>query len=133
MRVAIVTIDAPAPPSPATAAHSPTAQDGLPPARPVDRIALAVLLLGTAILYLWNITINGSANTFYAGAAWAGSRNWEALFFGSIDPSNFITVDKPPVSQWVMGLSGRIFGYSSASLLIPEALMGIATVALVYA
>ncbi|GAC1408761.1 MAG: hypothetical protein NVS4B6_25170 [Mycobacterium sp.] len=28
--------------------------------------------------------------------------------FGSLDPHNFITVDKPPVSQWVMGLSGQI-------------------------
>lgn len=128
-----VTIDAPVHTSPAAADAPAPADGGLPPARPVDRIALAVLLVGTAVLYLWNITINGSANTFYAGAAWAGSKSWEALFFGSIDPSNFITVDKPPVSQWVMGLSGRIFGYSSASLLIPEALMGVATVALVHA
>ncbi|GAA2052724.1 ArnT family glycosyltransferase [Williamsia deligens] len=96
-------------------------------------MALAVLLVGTAVFYLWDITVNGSANTFYAGSAWAGSRSWKALFFGSLDPSNFITVDKPPVSQWVMGLSTHIFGYSSASLLIPEALMGVATVALVYA
>ena len=61
------------------------------------------------------------------------SKNWEALLFGSLDPQNFITVDKPPVSQWVMGLSGQIFGFSSASMLIPEALMAVATVALLYA
>ncbi|MGJ0119482.1 ArnT family glycosyltransferase [Williamsia sp. MIQD14] len=110
-----------------------TAPPALPPARPRDRLAVGVLLLATAVFYLWNITVNGSANVFYAGAAWAGSRNWEALLFGSVDPSNFITVDKPPVSQWVMGLSGQIFGYSSASMLIPEALMGVASVALMYA
>ena len=57
------------------------------------------------------------------GAAQAGSKNWEALLFGSLDPANFITVDKPPVSQWVMGLSGQLFGFSSASMLVPEALM----------
>lgn len=83
--------------------------------------------------YLWNITINGMGNQFYAGAAQAGSKNWEALLFGSLDSQNFITVDKPPVSQWVMGLSGQIFGFSSASMLIPEALMAVATVALLYA
>ncbi|MBV8930134.1 MAG: glycosyltransferase family 39 protein [Mycobacteriaceae bacterium] len=83
-------------------------------------------------MYLWNITINGMGNQFYAGAAQAGSKNWEALLFGSLDPHNFITVDKPPVSQWVMGLSGQIFGFSSASMLIPEALMAVAAVALVY-
>ena len=96
------------------------------------RIALAVLLAATAITYLWNITVNGMGNQFYAGAAQAGSKNWEALLFGSVDPDNFITVDKPPVSQWVMGLSGQIFGFSSASMLVPEALMAVASVALLY-
>ena len=110
-----------------------TVDNRLPRATTRDRVAFAALLVGTAVLYLWNITINGSANPFYAGAAWAGSRNWEAVLFGSVDPSNFITVDKPPVSQWIMGVSGQIFGYSSASMLIPEAIMGVASVALLYA
>ncbi|WP_264066620.1 ArnT family glycosyltransferase [Mycolicibacterium komossense] len=103
------------------------------PASRWDRIGLAVLLIATATLYLWNITVNGMGNQFYAGAAWAGSKNWEALLFGSLDPANFITVDKPPVSQWVMGLSGQLFGFSSASMLIPQALMAVASVALLYA
>jgi 4-amino-4-deoxy-L-arabinose transferase-like glycosyltransferase len=97
-----------------------------------ERIGLAVLLIGTAVLYLWNITINGMGNQFYAGAAQAGSKDREALLFGSLDPHNFITVDKPPVSQWVMGLSGQLFGFSSASMLIPQALMAVAAVALLY-
>jgi 4-amino-4-deoxy-L-arabinose transferase-like glycosyltransferase len=98
-----------------------------------ERIGLGVLLVATAVFYLWNITVNGMGNQFYAGAAQAGSKNWEALLFGSLDTQNFIMVDKPPVSQWVMGLSGQLFGFSSASMLIPEALMGVATVALLYA
>src|SRR6201999_1606657 len=98
-----------------------------------DRVGLAVLLVATAVMYLWNITINGMGNQFYAAAAQAGSKNWEALLFGSLDTDNFITVDKPPVSQWVMGLSGQIFGFSSASMLIPQALMAVAAVALLYA
>jgi 4-amino-4-deoxy-L-arabinose transferase-like glycosyltransferase len=97
-----------------------------------DRAGFAVLLIATAVMYLWNIAINGMGNQFYAGAAQAGSKNWEALLFGSLDSHNFITVDKPPVSQWVMGLSGQIFGFSSASMLIPEALMAVAAVALLY-
>ena len=97
-----------------------------------ERIALAALLIATAVMYLWNITINGMGNQFYAGAAQAGSKNWEALLFGSLDSHNFITVDKPPLSQWVMGLSGQIFGFSSASMLVPQALMGVAAVALLY-
>jgi 4-amino-4-deoxy-L-arabinose transferase-like glycosyltransferase len=108
-----------------------------PPASPArtgrERIALGVLLAGTAVLYLWNLGASGYANSFYAAAVRAGTRNWEALLFGSLDTGNTITVDKPPASLWVMALSGRIFGFDSWSMLVPEALMGVATVALVYA
>lgn len=97
-----------------------------------ERLALPALLAATALAYLWNITVNGMGNQFYAASAWAGSLNWEALLFGSLDPANFITVDKPPVSQWVMGLSGQLFGFSSASMLIPEALMAVGSVALLH-
>src|SRR5437867_2559695 len=97
-----------------------------------DRVGLIVLLVTTAVMYLWHITINGMGNQFYAAAAQAGSKDWEALLFGSLDTHNFITVDKPPVSQWVMGLSGQIFGFSSASMMIPQALMAVAAVALLY-
>lgn len=98
----------------------------------LQRWGLPVLLVVTAVAYLWNITVNGMGNQFYAAAVQAGSRDWEALLFGSLDRNNFITVDKPPVSQWVMALSGQFFGFSSASMLIPEALMAVAAVALLY-
>lgn len=98
-----------------------------------ERLALPTLLIATTVAYLWHITRNGMANQFYAASAQAGSMNWKALLFGSLDPANFITVDKPPLSQWVMGLSGRLFGFSSAGMLIPEALMGVGTVWLLYA
>ena len=65
--------------------------------------ALTALLVSTAVLYLWNLSASGYANTFYAAAAQAGSQDWKAWFFGSLDTSNFITVDKPPASLWVMG------------------------------
>nr|WP_296776926.1 glycosyltransferase family 39 protein [Rhodococcus sp. (in: high G+C Gram-positive bacteria)] len=91
------------------------------------------LLAVTAVLYLWDLTASGYANTFYAAAVQAGSKDWTAWFFGSLDSENFITVDKPPASLWVMGLSARIFGFSSFSLLLPQALMGVGAVATVYA
>ena len=97
------------------------------------RPALWCLLAITAVLYLWALSDSGYANTFYAAAVEAGSKSWKALFFGSLDSSNFITVDKPPASLWVMGLSARIFGFSSWSVLVPQALMGVAAVALVFA
>jgi 4-amino-4-deoxy-L-arabinose transferase-like glycosyltransferase len=97
------------------------------------RPALLGLLAATALLYLWALSASGWANDFYSAAAQAASRSWKAFFFGSSDASNFITVDKPPAALWVMGLSARLFGVGSWSLLAPQALMGVATVALLYA
>ena len=96
------------------------------------RLELAALLLGTAALYLWTLGASGWANAFYSAAAQAGSQDWTAWFFGSSDAANAITVDKPPASLWVMGLSVRLFGLSSWSILVPQALMGAGTVWLVY-
>jgi len=95
--------------------------------------ALAVLLVGTAALYLWDLSASGWANSYYAAAVQAGTTSWQALLFGSSDAGNAITVDKPPASLWVMSLSGRLFGFSSWSMLAPQALMGVGTVALLYA
>jgi 4-amino-4-deoxy-L-arabinose transferase-like glycosyltransferase len=95
--------------------------------------ATAGVMALAGVLYLVNLTVSGYANVFYSGAAWAASQSWAAWFMGSIDPANFITVDKPPLATMVMGLSVRLFGLSPASILLPEALMGVATVALVMA
>lgn len=97
-----------------------------------EMAAFGGLLLFTAIFYLWNLTINGMANSYYAAAAQAASTNWTAWLFGSLDAANFVSVDKPPISMMIMGLFGRIFGFSSWSMLLPHALAGIATMALVY-
>src|SRR5689334_20551234 len=55
-----------------------------------DRTLLALLLGGTAILYLWGLDQSGWANQFYAAAGQAGSQSWKAFLFGSLDASNFI-------------------------------------------
>ncbi|WP_331279343.1 ArnT family glycosyltransferase [Rothia kristinae] len=92
-----------------------------------------LLLAVTAAAYLWNLGANGWGNGFYAAAAQAGADNWEAFLFGSSDIGNSITVDKPPASLWPMALSVKLFGLSTWSLMVPEVLMGVASVALVYA
>ncbi len=94
---------------------------------------LAALLAATSVLYLWNLSACGYGNAFYAAAAQAGAQSWSAWFFGSLDAQNFITVDKPPGALWVTGLSVRLFGLSSWSVLVPQALMGVAAVAVLYA
>ncbi len=96
------------------------------------RPALLALLAATAVLYLWDLGSSGWANSFYSAAVQAGTKSWKAMFFGSSDSSNFITVDKPPAFLWPMEISARIFGLNSWSMLAPQALEGVATVGLVY-
>jgi 4-amino-4-deoxy-L-arabinose transferase-like glycosyltransferase len=97
-------------------------------ARPV----LLGLLAATAVLYMWGLGASGWANSFYSAAVQAGSESWKAFFFGSSDAANSITVDKPPASLWFMALSVRVFGLSSWSILLPQALMGVASVGVLY-
>ncbi|TPG28174.1 glycosyltransferase family 39 protein [Mycolicibacterium hodleri] len=84
-------------------------------------------------MYLWDLAASDYGNAFYAAAAQAGSQSWSAWFFGSLDARNFITVDKPPASLWVTGLSVRLFGMNSWSVLVPQAVMGVTAVAVLFA
>ena len=88
--------------------------------------------MATAVLYVWGLGASGWANTYYSAAVQAGTKSWKAFFFGSFDASNFVTVDKAPASLWVMELSARLFGVNSWSILVPQALEGVATVGVLY-
>jgi 4-amino-4-deoxy-L-arabinose transferase-like glycosyltransferase len=96
-------------------------------------VSLLGLLAVTAVLYLWDLGASGWANGFYSAAVLAGTKSWKAFLFGSFDAANFITVDKPPASLWVMELSARLFGVNAWSILVPEALEGVAAVGILYA
>jgi len=97
------------------------------------RPALLALLGATAVLYLAWLDRSAWANDFYSAAVQAGSTSWKAFFFGSFDASSFISVDKTPASLWVMDLSARIFGLNYWSVLVPQALEGVACVGVLYA
>ncbi|WP_406457388.1 glycosyltransferase family 39 protein [Streptomyces sp. NBC_01622] len=105
--------------------------------RPEDprwvRPAFWGMLLATGLLYLYNLSASGYSNSFYSAAVQAGSKSWKAFLFGSLDAGNAITVDKPSAFLWPMEISVRIFGLNSWAILVPEVLMGVGTVAVVYA
>lgn len=124
----VLTDRPPAEPEPASPAPAPMSA----PRPRWEWPAFAVLMVAAAGLYLWNLSINGWANSFYSSAIQAGSQSWKAWFFGSSDSANSITVDKPPMSLWIPGLSVRLFGLNSWAILVPQALMGVASVALLY-
>ncbi|WP_260614849.1 glycosyltransferase family 39 protein [Microbispora sp. KK1-11] len=119
-----MTVDTLRPPRPAV---------GTAPRRVPARLAPALLLAATAVLYVWGLGASGWANSFYSAAVQAGSASWQAFFFGASDAAGAITVDKTPAALWPMALSVRIFGLNSWSILVPQALMGTAAVGVLYA
>jgi len=93
---------------------------------------VGVLVVLSALLNLWALDRNGWANEYYAAAVRSMSSSWHAFLYGSFDASGVMTVDKPPLALWVQALSVKVFGFHSLSILVPQALMGVASVVLVY-
>src|SRR5438094_9663110 len=97
-----------------------------------ERPAFLGLLGATAVLYLWNLAASGWANAYYSAAVLAGTKSWAAFCFGSLDASNFITVANAPGLLWVMEIAARLFWFNAWTVLAPQALEGVATVAIVF-
>jgi 4-amino-4-deoxy-L-arabinose transferase-like glycosyltransferase len=98
--------------------------------RPRPELAALIVLAGA--LNLWALSRNGWANDYYSAAARSMSSSWHNFLFASLDRAGVMTVDKPPLALWVQSLSVRAFGYHPLSVLVPQALMGVASVVLVY-
>ncbi|HEV7528527.1 MAG TPA: glycosyltransferase family 39 protein [Solirubrobacteraceae bacterium] len=112
------------------AGRSPARLAGLTARLP--RPELSALIALAAVLNLWALSRNGWANDYYSAAVRSMSSSWHNFLYASADPSGVMTVDKPPLALWVQSLSVRVFGYHPLSMLVPQALMGVASVALVY-
>jgi 4-amino-4-deoxy-L-arabinose transferase-like glycosyltransferase len=91
-----------------------------------------VLMALSALLGLWNLSVNGWANTYYSGAMRAMSTSWHDFLFASLDKSGLMTLDKPPLGLWVQALSVRVFGPHPLSVLAPQVLTGVVATALLY-
>jgi 4-amino-4-deoxy-L-arabinose transferase-like glycosyltransferase len=127
-------LDEPIPPSapPPVEPPVPAADDDAAPRRRrrISRHGWITAGIGVvaAALYTWNLAANGYGNDYYSAAVLSATQSWKAFFFGSIDSVGAITVDKPPLALWVQALSARVFGFSSWSILLPQAAAGVASV-----
>jgi 4-amino-4-deoxy-L-arabinose transferase-like glycosyltransferase len=101
-------------------------------ALPLPRPELAVLLALAALLFLWGLSKNGWANDYYSAAVRSMAGSWHDFLYGSFDAKGLMTVDKPPLALWVEALSVKLFGFNSLAILVPQALMGAASVGLLY-
>ncbi len=81
---------------------------------------------------LTDVTRSGYGNTYYAAGALAASHSWSAMLTNAADLGGYVSLDKGPLPDWLMGLSGRVFGFGSFSVMFPDALCGIATVLVLY-
>ncbi|MFC9974608.1 glycosyltransferase family 39 protein [Spirillospora sp. NPDC127200] len=123
----------PPPPAAATAPRLRRALLGRPEDPRWARAALWGVLLMALVLYGWGLWQAGDANAYYSAAVKSGTQSWKAFFFGALDSGSFITVDKPPMALWVMGLFARVFGFGPWSLLVPQVLAGVAAVGVLHA
>ncbi|GLC30093.1 ArnT family glycosyltransferase [Clostridium omnivorum] len=97
-----------------------------------ENIALALITVLSAILNLGNLSIEGTANAYYAAAVKSMTVSFKNFFFVAFDPAGFVTIDKPPLGFWLQAISAKIFGYSGWSILLPQALAGVISVVLIY-
>jgi len=96
------------------------------------RIALLLIMLLTGFLTFYAIGNEGYANQYYAAAVKSMLTSWHNFFFASLDPGGYVTVDKPALGLWLQTASAYIFGFHGWSIILPEALSTITSVALIY-
>jgi len=90
------------------------------------------IIILAGFLNLWNLWNQGFDNPYYAAAVRSMLANPGVAFFNSFDAAGFVTVDKPPVGIWTQVASAAVFGFSNWSVILPQALAGIGSVALIY-
>jgi 4-amino-4-deoxy-L-arabinose transferase-like glycosyltransferase len=118
---------------PATSAERDRCAPSAGAARPAwSRPALIGVVALAAALMILDTTRSGYGNSYYAAGALAASHSWKALFQNAADLGGYVSLDKGPLPDWLMGLSGRVLGFGSLSVMLPNALYGIATVVVLH-
>ena len=96
-----------------------------------QRLALAAILILSTFFYLFRITQEGWGNPYYAAGVKSMLTSWSNFFFVSFD-AGFVSVDKPPLGLWIQAASAWLLGFHGWALLLPQALAGLLSVALLY-
>lgn len=97
-----------------------------------EGIALTAVLFLAGFLSIYNIWNLGYSNEFYAASVKSMLTSWKNFFFVSLDPGGWVTVDKPPVSLWIQAAFAKAFGFYGWSIILPQCLAAVGTVAVIY-
>jgi 4-amino-4-deoxy-L-arabinose transferase-like glycosyltransferase len=100
--------------------------------RRIEGAAFAAVLLVAALLRLVRLDDNGFGTAYYAAGVRSMLQGVWLFFYNSFDPAGFISLDKPPIAFWIQTIFAAVLGYSGWSIHLPQALAGIASVALLY-
>jgi 4-amino-4-deoxy-L-arabinose transferase-like glycosyltransferase len=116
----------------AGAPPSPPATRASAPARWAGWVALAAITAGAAALRFAHLG-QVPGDPFYDGAVRSMGLSWHNFFFGAVEPSGAVAIDKPPVDLWLQVASVKLLGFGSAALKTPEALAGVLAAPLLFA
>ena len=97
-----------------------------------ETLGISLVLLLSTLLNFVNLSLEGYANLFYSASVKSMTMSLKNFFFVAFDPSGFVTIDKPPLGFWIQTISAKIFGFSGWSVLLPQALAGVLSVAILY-
>jgi 4-amino-4-deoxy-L-arabinose transferase-like glycosyltransferase len=100
--------------------------------RRIEWTAFAAVLLVAAVLRLMRLDDNGVGTAYYAAGVRSMLQGAWLFFYNAFDPAGFISLDKPPIAFWIQTVFAAVLGYSGWSIHLPQALAGIASVALLY-
>lgn len=98
----------------------------------IKYIAIFLTLLLTFFFSYYNFGNDGQGNSYYTAAIKSMTLNWHNFFFASFDPGGFVSIDKPPIAFWLQVVFVKIFGFHTWSIMLPEALASLASVAILY-
>ncbi|MDX3638082.1 ArnT family glycosyltransferase [Streptomyces sp. MB09-02B] len=96
-----------------------------------ERPALAAVLVVASVLYAWGID-HAAIHPYYSAAARSMATSWRPLFFGGLDPSGSISLDKLPGALWPEAAAVWLFGPHTWALALPQVVEGVLTVWLLH-
>ncbi len=92
---------------------------------------MSLVLVLACALRLWMIH-DVPGNVFYDAAVRSMGASWHNFFFGALEPSGTVSIDKPPIDLWLQVATTRVLGFGLIGLHLPEALGGIAACGLLF-
>lgn len=99
---------------------------------PLHLLVLGMITAGAAALRLVDLgTVR--LDPFYDAAVRSMGLSWHNFLLGAYEPGGSASIDKPPLDLWLAVGSVKLFGWSSTTLKLPQALAGTAAVPLLYA